>query len=116
MTDNQGVPAGAQVHRYRTRRPLRALLLALVLGAAIALVWLPVLRHTDSGCPSADPGALGIPASSTQRLPASGLDAVLPAPPQLTRVQVLNANGMNGEATMVDATLGELGFAPTTTP
>lgn len=116
MTENPGASASVQVRRYRNRRPLRALLLALVLGATVALVWLPVLRHTGSGCSGADPGPLGVPAGSTQRLPASGLDAVLPAPPQLTRVQVLNANGMNGKATMVDATLSELGFAPTTTP
>lgn len=112
-TENSGWAARARVHRYRPRRPLHALLLAVVLGTAAALAWLPVLWHTDSGCPSADPGTSG---SSAQRLPANGLDAVLPAPPQITRVQVLNASGMNGRATVVDATLAELGFAPTTTP
>ena len=116
MTEDPGGSAGVQARRHRNRKPRRALLLALVLGATVALVWLPVLRDTEHGCADADAGTEAVPAGSTQRLPAIGLDTVLPAPPQLTRVQVLNANGMNGEATVVDATLGELGFAPTTTP
>jgi LytR cell envelope-related transcriptional attenuator len=93
---------------------MHALLLAVVLSAAAVLVWTSVLHQTAGGCQNAaaPSAALG----SSQRLPANSLDGVAPAPPQSTRVQVLNANGVRGEATMVDGTLAQLGFAPTTTP
>jgi hypothetical protein len=95
---------------YRTRRPMRAVLLAVILASAVGAVWLSVLQQTEGGCPGAAQHA------SSQRLSADGLDAVLPAPPQLTRVQVLNANGLGGKATVVDSELAQLGFAPTATP
>jgi hypothetical protein len=98
------------VEGYRTRRPLRALLLAVILSIAAGLVWFGVLHQTEKGCQSTDP----VSAGSHQRLAANGLDGVMPAPPQLTRVQVLNANGVRGEATVVDGALAQLGFAPTT--
>jgi hypothetical protein len=85
------------------------LALVVVLSAAVVLVWTSVLHQTANGCQSAV-------VDSSQRLPANSLDDVMPAPPQLTRVQVLNANGVRGEATLVDGTLAHLGFAPTTKP
>lgn len=91
---------------YRTRRPIRALLLVVILGSAAGLIWLNVLHQTDNGCPT--------PAATGQKLPTDGLDAVSPAPPQFTRVRVLNANGRLGEATIVDSALAHLGFASTT--
>jgi hypothetical protein len=105
----------ARVGSYRTRRPLHALLLVVVLSAAAVLVWTSVLHQTVNGCQdsaASSTAALG----PSQRLPANGLDDVTPAPPQYTRVQVLNANGVRGEATMVDGALAQLGFAPTTRP
>jgi hypothetical protein len=90
---------------YRTRRPMRALLLVVILSSAAGFVWLNVLHQTENGCPR--PAAIG------QRLPTDGLDAVSPAPPQFTRVRVLNANGRLGEATIVDSALAHLGFAST---
>ena len=100
---------------YRTRRPMHALLLVVILGAAAVLVWTSVLRSTADGCDSTAP-ASAASVGSSQRLPVNGLDDVTPAPPQFTRVQVLNANGVRGEATMVDGTLAQLGLAPTTKP
>ena len=100
----------ARVEGYRTRRPIPAVLLVVILGAAAALVWLTVLHQTEQGCQSPPPSSAAV------RLPANGLDAVSPASPQLTRVQVLNAGGVRGAATIVNATLGQLGFAPTNTP
>jgi hypothetical protein len=99
---------------YRTRRPVRAVLLAVILGTVAGLAWFSVLHQTNDGCQSAEPAAA--PVTSSQRLPTDGLDTVPPAPPQFTRVQVLNANGVRGEATVVDGALAQLGFAPTTTP
>jgi LytR cell envelope-related transcriptional attenuator len=105
-------PSGARANIFRARRPLRAVLLAVILSAAAALIWLPMLHQNGSSCPA--PGSDAV--AQGQRLPASGLDAVAPAPPQLVRVQVLNANGVLGEATIVDAELAQLGFASTTMP
>jgi LytR cell envelope-related transcriptional attenuator len=101
-----------QVNGYRRRRPMRALVLAVILSTAAGLVWFTVLQGTENGCQSSEPAA----ARSSQRLPANALDAVSPAPPQLTRVQVLNANGIRGVATIVDSALAQLGFAPTMKP
>lgn len=101
----------ARVEPYRTRKPVRALLLAVILSTAAGLVWFSVRERTEPGCQNSDRVSAG-----GQQLPANALDEVSPAPPQLTRVQVLNANGMRGVATIVDATLGNLGFAPTAKP
>jgi LytR cell envelope-related transcriptional attenuator len=100
---------------YRARRPLRALVLVAVLGAAAGLVWFSVLHQSAQGCQNSQPASES-DAAATWRLPANALDTVSPAPPQHTRVQVLNASGVRGEATVVDATLAQLGFAPTSTP
>ncbi|MBV9730375.1 MAG: envelope integrity protein Cei [Pseudonocardiales bacterium] len=116
--------SSAQVKDYRTRRPLPAVLLAVILSTVAGLVWFSALHQTEGSCPSRSaesrPGVedqnADAAATSSQRLPANGLDTVPPAPPQLTQVQVLNANGVRGEATVVDGALAQLGFAPTTTP
>lgn len=102
--------SGVRARGHRPRRPMPAVLLAVILGAVAALIWLPVLHQTKSSCSEA------AQTTPIQRLPADGLDLVAPAPPQFVRVQVLNANGVLGEATVVDAELAQLGFASTTTP
>jgi LytR cell envelope-related transcriptional attenuator len=107
--------SGERVAGYRARRRLHAVALVTVLGAAAVLVWTSVLHQTARGCQDADSSAAAA-LEPSQHLPTNGLDDITPAPPQLTRVQVLNANGVRGEATMVDGTLAQLGFAPTTTP
>lgn len=102
---------------YRTRKPMRAVLLALVLTTVAGLVWAIVLRPdpTAGGCQVAAE-ATGAAVAPGQRLPADGLDGVSPVPPQQVQVQVLNANGERGEAAIVGGGLSELGFAPTGRP
>ena len=102
---------------YRTRKPMRAVLLALVLTTVAGLVWTIVLRpdSTAGGCQVAAEAA-GAAVTPGQRLPVDGLDDVSPAPPQQVRVQVLNASGERGEAAIVGGGLSELGFAPTGRP
>ncbi|MGH3837326.1 MAG: envelope integrity protein Cei [Pseudonocardiaceae bacterium] len=109
-------PPAGRSRRYRTRRPMRAVLLALVLSTVAGLVWAGVLlpEATAGGCQeAADTAAAAV--TPGQRLPVDGLDGVSPAPPQQVRVQVLNASGTRGEAAIVGGGLSELGFAPTDT-
>lgn len=101
---------GAGARAYRTRHPMPALLLAVILVTTAALVWFSVLHDSQATCP--DPAS----AAGLQRLAPSSLDGVAAWPPQFVRVQVLNANGVLGEAAIVDGQLAQLGFAPTTTP
>lgn len=104
-----GSSPARQPKRYRTRKPMPAVLLAVVLSAVAGLAWAGVLRS--------DPPAAGCQTAVTpgQRLPFDGLDEVPPAPPQQVQVQVLNASGTRGEATIVGGGLSELGFTPTAT-
>lgn len=103
--------------QYRTRRPMRAVWLAVVLSVVAGLVWASALKPdpTADSCQVAAEAA-GTAVTPGQRLPVNGLDKVPPAPPQQVRVQVLNANGTRGEAAMVGGRLSELGFAPTGAP
>ncbi|MGH3921207.1 MAG: envelope integrity protein Cei [Pseudonocardiaceae bacterium] len=103
--------------RYRARRPMRAVLLALVLSTAAGLVWASVLlpEATAGSCQDAAEAATTAVVTPGQRLPVDGLDGVSPTPPQQVRVQVLNAGGTRGEAAIVGGGLSELGFAPTDT-
>ncbi|MGH3898077.1 MAG: envelope integrity protein Cei [Pseudonocardiaceae bacterium] len=99
--------------RKRPRKPMPAVLLAVILSTVAGLVWAAVLQpeSTAGGCQAA------VAASTPgQRLPFDGLDRVAPASPQQVRVQVLNASGTRGEAAIVGGGLSELGFAPTDTP
>lgn len=99
--------SSTRVRGYRTRRPMRAVLLAVILSIVAGLVWFNALHQTQAGCTS------GNDAAASEPLPVQGLDAVAPAPPQFTRVQVLNADGVVGEATVINAALTQLGFATT---
>ena len=108
----------ARMAGYRTRRPMPAVLLAVILCAVAGLAWFSVLHQSEDSCPSPDAeDQRAYPAATvSQRLPADGLDRVPPAPPQFTQVQVLNANGVDRKAAVVDGALAQLGFAPTPTP
>ncbi len=102
--------------RYRNRKPMPAVLLAVALSTVAGLVWASVLlpEATAGGCQdAAEAAAAAVPG---QRLPMDGLDGISPAPPRQVQVQVLNASGTRGEAAIVGGGLSELGFAPTDTP
>lgn len=112
---------------YRARKPLPAVAVMVVLAAVAGSVWVNVLNRPDptaGGCgaaahtsaPAAGSSVGPAPVDAGQRLPAHGLDAVPPVPPQQVAVQVLNANGQRGEASIVAAGLAELGFVPTAEP
>jgi hypothetical protein len=96
----------------------------LALAAVAGLVWVSVLNQPDptaGSCVAAAAAASGssavpAPLRYGRRLPADGLDAVAPAPPQQAVVRVLNANGERGEAGVVATGLAGLGFVPAAEP
>ncbi|MGH3800595.1 MAG: envelope integrity protein Cei [Pseudonocardiaceae bacterium] len=111
-----GSSPGQRLRRYRTRKPMPAVLLAVVTSAVAGLVWASVLQDPTAGGCQAAAETTAAAVTPGQRLPFDGLDGVAPAPPQQVRVQVLNASGTRGEAAIVGGGLSELGFEPTDTP
>jgi hypothetical protein len=107
---------------YRARKPLPAVAGIVVLSVLAGLVWWGVLNRPDptaGGCraaAAAAESAAPVVVTPGERLSATGLDTVPPAPPQAVTVQVLNANGERGEAGVVSVKLAELGFVPTAEP
>ncbi|WP_300009193.1 envelope integrity protein Cei [Pseudonocardia sp.] len=94
--------------RRRRRGPLVAVVS--VLAVAAVVTWTVVLTNASgpSGPQSCPESAVGSPGES---LDAEALDAVAPAPPGQAPVRVLNASGQRGQANLVAAQLGDLGFA-----
>lgn len=94
------------------------MLLIIVLAGVAGVVWLNVLGATEPETPGCPPPVAvpGAPPPTGVKLAPTALNGVAPAPPQLTRVQVLNGNGERGEAGVVAEGLGELGFLPAAEP
>jgi hypothetical protein len=100
---------------YRKRKPLPAIVFALVLVIAAVVVWTKVIDRADNvgaavDCPPA-PTVPGLPAPSVGTpLPYGALDKVTPAPPSEFRTTVYNASTKHGAAQSVSIQLTELGF------
>lgn len=95
---------------YRRRRRGPVLAVVSVLAVAAVAVWTAVL--VGSSGPSG-PQSCPTPAGGTApglSLESNALDAVPPAPPASIPVRVLNAGGQRGQANLVAAQLGDLGF------
>lgn len=101
---------GVRSRRYRRRRPLRALILLMILGAVTAVVWTRVLGQVSPEAAACPQPARTAPPYSGEVLAPTALEGVAPAPPQLAPIRVLNGGGMRGQATIVTARLVELGF------
>lgn len=99
---------------YQRRRRGPVLVLVAVLAVAATATWTTVLTNASdasgaSSCPPVQP-------APGEVLPADALDAVAPIPPGAVRVRVLNAGGQRGQANLVAAQLGDLGFAEAAPP
>jgi hypothetical protein len=87
-----------------------------VLAVAAMVVWAAVLMN------SAGPaGTARCPAPVTgpppgQVVSSAEVDAVAPVPPASVQVRVLNAGGQRGQANLVAAQLGDLGFGEAAPP
>jgi hypothetical protein len=102
----------ARPYQRRRRGPL-AVLVSLLAVAAIA-TWTIVFVNASGPAGSGSCPAVTPPPGEV--LEAGSLDAVPPAPPGSVRVRVLNAGGQRGQANLVAAQLGDLGFAEAAPP
>jgi hypothetical protein len=105
---------GVRPYQRRRRAPVLAVVAALV--ALSILTWFVVLSNAagESGV-SACPPPVGLPAPG-QVLGKDALDDVAPAPPSAVRVLVRNGGGQRGQANLVAAQLGDLGFPEAAPP
>lgn len=102
--------------RYRSRRPIPALVLLAVLVLVSGFVWTRVFENrqtteTATTCAPPTPKAGAAPQPIGAMLPRNGLDETPLAPPQSVGTRVLNANGQARQATLVSDELTTLGFA-----
>ncbi|NMH99186.1 envelope integrity protein Cei [Pseudonocardia sp. K10HN5] len=87
-----------------------------VLFVISVVVWSVVLvnaagRSGAASCPPPPSGSV-----PGEVLASDALNSVTPVPPNAVRVRVLNAGGQRGQANLVAAQLGDLGFAEAATP
>jgi LytR cell envelope-related transcriptional attenuator len=103
----------ARTRPYQRRRRGPVLVVVSVLAALAIFTWSVVLVNAGgaasaTSCPVPNPPA-------GEALPTGALDQVAPIPPGSVEVQVLNAGGQRGQASLVAAQLGDLGFSVTGT-
>ena len=107
---------GARVPPYRRRRRTPWVVVVSVLAVAAVATWTTVLVGATSSS-----AATSCPTPATGPVPgqvvdSGALDAVAPVPPSAARVRVLNAGGQRGQANLVAAQLGDLGFPEAAAP
>lgn len=101
---------------YQRRRRGPVIALVTVLAAVALVTWTSVLVNASGpargrACPPAPAGPI-----PGQVLAAGALDGVAPIPPASVKVRVFNAGGQRGQANLVAAQLGDLGFAEAAPP
>jgi LytR cell envelope-related transcriptional attenuator len=99
---------------YQRRRRGPLLALVAVLAVAAGVTWTGVLLGAAgpsgaSSCPAPQP-------PPGEALASDALTQVAPIPPAAVRARVLNAGGQRGQANLVAAQLGDLGFAEAAPP
>ena len=101
---------------YQRRRRTPVLILVTVLAVAAVATWATVLVNASgpAGTALCPPPAAGPPPG--QPVPADAINAVPPVPPSSVQVRVLNAGGQRGQANLVAAQLGDLGFGEAAPP
>ena len=105
-----------RVRPYLRRRRGPVIALITLLAAAALVTWTAVLVGASGPargrlCP---PSPAGPPPG--QSLPSDALNGVAPIPPAAVKVRVLNAGGQRGQANLVAAQFGDLGFAEAAPP
>lgn len=100
--------------RRRRRTPIVAVVSVLAVVAIITWTVVLVGASGPSGPQSCPTPAAGAAPGAT--LESGALDAVVPAPPAAIPVRVFNAGGQRGQANLVAAQLGDLGFGTAGAP
>ena len=106
----------ARTRPYQRRRRGPVIAVVTVLAAAALVTWTAVLVNASGpargrSCPTPAAGPV-----AGQVLPAGALNGVAPIPPGSVKVRVLNAGGQRGQANLVAAQFGDLGFAEAAPP
>ncbi len=101
---------------YQRRRRLPVVAIVTVLAIATVAIWVSVITGKNGAtggqaCPAPAAG----PAPG-QVLAKGALDGVAPVPAADVHLHVLNAGGQRGQANLVGAELGDLGFAQASAP
>lgn len=100
---------------YERRRHRPVLALAVALAAMAVVTWTVVLSTAGGSVPLSCPSpADGRPPGEV--LDIDALDEISPAPVDSVPVRVLNAGGQRGQANLVAAELGDLGFREAAPP
>jgi LytR cell envelope-related transcriptional attenuator len=99
----------ARTRPYQRRRRGPIVVVVSVLAVLAIATWTVVLVNASgpsgaASCPPANP-----PAGEAQS--ADALEEVAPVPPGAVQVRVLNAGGQRGQASLVAAQMGDLGFS-----
>lgn len=113
-----GTGSGGRSRPYQRRRRAPLIAIVSVLAVAAIVTWTTVLVNSSgqsrsNACPAPAPVAGAVPG---QALPSDALDGVAPIPPATVKVRVLNAGGQRGQANLVAAQFGDLGFAEAAPP
>lgn len=100
---------------YQRRRRGPVVVLVSVLAVVALVTWTTVLitsagRSGTASCPTPAAGASG------EVVEASSLDSTTPAAASTVKVRVLNGGGQRGQANLVAAQLGDLGFTEGAAP
>lgn len=107
----------ARPRPYERRRTTPAIVVGTVLAVVAAVTWTVVLATASGGVSGTScnlPGSGGgLPG---EVLSADAVEAVRPVPASGVRVRVFNAGGQRGQANLVAAQLGDLGFAESAPP
>ncbi len=101
-------------YQRRRRGPVYTVLI--VLAVAAITTWTTVLVKAGSGSGSTSCPAPAAGPAPGEALAPGALDAVPPIPAAAVKVRVLNAGGQRGQANLVAAQIGDLGFAQAAPP
>jgi LytR cell envelope-related transcriptional attenuator len=106
----------ARSRPYQRRRRAPVYTVVIVLAVAALATWTTVLINASSGSASTSCPAPAAGPAPGEALPSGALDAVPPIPASAVKVRVLNAGGQRGQANLVAAQFGDLGFAQAAVP
>ncbi|MFC5951655.1 envelope integrity protein Cei [Pseudonocardia lutea] len=105
--------AGLRPYQRRRTRPVAITVAALAVAALVTWTIVFFNAASESGLAACNTPASG---SAGDVLDSDALAAAAPAPPADVRTAVLNAGGQRGQANLVAAQLGDLGFGEARQP